>query len=170
MALILALILTTAAVQQTSVERRVPVEVFQVIELPVTITDTALVKTKDGYLLKCLLSNNSEFRALGLKYSLAVVDSMNVTTAIVTRNEGLKLAEFQTKSLTFRTPIKLKMKADERLVLMLEQVISIDYVWEVMKAKEALAVYIAGDYSIAPRVLRSLNLVDSPPPLPRVIY
>lgn len=170
MALILALILTTAAGQQTPVERQVSVEVFQVIELPITIADAALVKTKGGYLLKCLLSNNSEFRALGLRYSLAVVDSMNSTTAIVNRNEGLKLAEFQTKNVTFRTPIKLKMKSDERLVLMLEQVISIDYVWEVMKAKEDLALYIAGDYSVVPRVQRSLNLVDSPPPIPRVIY
>ena len=163
MTLILALILTTAAGQQTPAERRIPVEVFQVTELPVTISDTALIKTKDGYVVKCVLSNNSEFRALGLRYSLAVIDSMNVTTAIISRNEGLKLAEFQTKSLTFRTPVKLKMKSDDRLVLMLEQVISTDYMWDVMKAKEAMAAYIAGDYSVVPRVQRSINLVDAPP-------
>ena len=163
MSLILALILITAAGQQTPAERRVPIEVFQVIELPVTISDTALIQTKDGYLLKCVLSNNSEFRALGLRYALAVIDSMNVTTAILSRDEGLKLAEFQTKSHTFRTPIKLKMKSDDRLVLMLEQIISTDYMWDVMKTKEALTAYIAGDYSVVPRVQRSINLVDAPP-------
>ena len=169
MSLFFALILTTTLGQQTPVQRQVAIEVFQVMELPLTITDTALVKTKDGYLLKCLLSNNSEFRALGFRYSLAVIDSMNVTNAVVTRSEGLKLAQYKTKSLTFRTPIKMKMKTDERLVLMLEQVVSTDYLWEVVKAKEALAAYVAGDYSVVPRVLRLNNQVDAPP-RSRVIY
>jgi predicted secreted protein len=87
---------------------------------------------------------------------------MNATIAIISKNEGLTLAEFQTKNLTFKTPIKLKMKSDERLVLMLEQIISTDYVWDVMKSSEALKVYLSGDYSVPPRVLRSLNQVDAP--------
>lgn len=73
MSLLFALILTTAANQQKPVQHRVPIELFQVIDLPLTITETALVKTKDGYLLQCLISNNSEFRTVGLRYSLAVV-------------------------------------------------------------------------------------------------
>src|SRR5688500_16753916 len=120
MSLIFALILTTAVGQQTPVQHRVTVEVFQVIELPITITDTVLVKTKkERYLLKCVLSNNSEFRVVGLRYSL-IVDSMNVEKAVVTRNEGLKLAPYKAESLTFTTPIQVQMKDDERLVLMLE--------------------------------------------------
>ena len=169
MSLLLALIFTIAADQQTPAQQGVPVEVFQSIELPITMTRTALVKTKGGYLLECQISNNSEFRALGIRYSLAVVDSLNVATVVVTRDEGLKLAPSRTKSLTFRTPIKLKMKTDDRLVLMVEQIISTDYVWEVMKAKEALQAYIAGDYSVVPRVQRLRNQVDTPPAR-RVIY
>lgn len=170
MSLIFALILTTAAGQQTPVQHRVIVEVFQVIELPITITDTALVKTKkERYLVKCVLSNNSEFRVVGLRYSLIVVDSMYVAKAVVTRNEVLKLAPHKVESLTFTTPIQLQMKADERLVLMLEQVISTDYIWEVMKPQEALKAYIAGDYTVVPRVVRLTNQVDAPPRR-RVIY
>jgi hypothetical protein len=160
MSLLLALILTTVVNQQTPVQHRVPIEVVQVIGLPLTITETALVKTKDGYLLKCLISNNSEFRTLGLRYSLAVVDAMN---AVVTRNEGIKLRQSQTKSVTFKTPVKLKMKTDARLVLILEQVVSTEYVWEVVKAKDNLAAYIRGDYSVVARVLRLNNQVDTPP-------
>lgn len=163
MSLILALLLITPAAQQAPVQRQVPVDVLQVIELPVTITDAALVKTKDGYLLKGLISNNSEFRTLGVRYSLAVVDSMNETKAIVTRNEGLKLGRSQTKSITFRSPIKLQLKADERLVLIMEQVVSADYLWDVMNSKEVLAAYIAGDYSVIPRVQRVINQLDAPP-------
>jgi len=155
--------------QEAPVRRQVPVEVFQVNELPITITDTTFIKTKDGYVLKSTLSNNSEFHTTGLRYSLAVVDSMSVPNAVVARNEGLKLAEGQTKITTFRTPIKLKLKADERLVLMLEQVISSDYVWEVINANEAFKAYIAGDYSVVPRVLRVRNQVDARPGA-RMIY
>lgn len=155
--------LITVAGQEAPVQRQVPVEVFQVTELPLTLTDPTLIKTKDGYLLKCQLANNSEFEALGLRYSLAVADSMNVISAIISRNEGLRLPEFETRSLTFKTPIKLKIKSDERLVLMLDHVIGTDYLWDVMKATEALKAYLAGDYSVAPRVVRSLNQVDAPP-------
>jgi hypothetical protein len=66
---------------------------------------------------------------------------------------------------TFKTPLGLHLKGDERLVLMVEQVISTDYVWEVLQAKEALASYIAGDYSTTPHVLRVLNEVDAQTPL-----
>ena len=170
MSLIFALILTTAVGQQTPVQHRVTVEVFQVFELPISITDTALVKTKkERYLLKCVLSNNSEFRVVGLRYSLIVVDSMNSAKAVVTRNEGLKLDPYKAESLTLTTPIQLQMKDDERLVLMLEQVISTDYIWEVMKPKEAWMAYIAGDYAVVPRVVRLTNQVDAPPRR-RVIY
>ena len=170
MSLIFALILTTAVGQQTPVQHRVNVEVFQVIELPITITETALVKTKkERYLLKCVLSNTSEFPVVGLRYSLIVVDSMNLEKAVVTRNEGFKLAPYKAESLTFATPIRLQMKDDERLVLMLEQVISTDYIWEVKNPKEALTAYIAGDYAVVPRVVRLTNQVDTPPRR-RVIY
>jgi hypothetical protein len=46
---------------------------------------------------------------------------------------------------------------------MLEQTISSETIWEVMKAKEALEAYAKGDYSVVPRVLRGPNQVDVPP-------
>jgi hypothetical protein len=73
------------------------------------------------------------------------------------------------RSVTFKTPLRLNLKGDERVVLMVEQVISTDYVWEVVQAKEALASYIAGDFSTTPRVLRVLNQVDAPFPI-RIVY
>ena len=170
MSLVFALILTAAAGQQTSAQHRVMVEVFQIIELPITITDTVLVKTeKESYLLKCGLSNNSGFQVVGLRYSLIVVDSMNVPKAVITKNEGLKLAPYKAESVSFTTPIQLQMKEDERLVLMLQHVVSTDYFWEVMKPKEALTAYLAGDYAVVPRVVQLTNQVDAPP-RPRVIY
>ncbi|HEY2961250.1 MAG TPA: hypothetical protein VGJ37_02470 [Pyrinomonadaceae bacterium] len=160
--LVLALVVTASVVSAQSVEVPVIPEVFQVFELPITITNPALVKTKNGYVLKCSLANGSESRELGFRYSLAVVDAANEARIIVNRSEGFALAPYQTKNVTFRTPLRLNLKGDERLVLMVEQLVSTDYVWEVLQAKEALASYAAGDYSTTPRVLRVLNQVDAP--------
>ena len=163
MSILLALILVTAANQQTPSQQRVPVEVFQVNELPITVTETELVGTNHGYLLKCVVSNNSEFRALGIRYSMILVDGMQKVNAVVTRSEGLKLRQSQIKGATFKIPIRWKIKPNDRLVLMLEQVVSTDYIWQVVKAKENLEAYIAGDYSVVPRVQRLSNQVDTPP-------
>ncbi len=151
--------------QQEQQQEQTAVEVFQVLEMPITTTDATLIKTKNGYLLKCGLANSTEFRKLGLRYSLAVIDSMNATSAIVSRNEGFRLAPYQTKTITFKTPLRLNLKGDERFVLMVEQVVGTDYVWDVLKSKDSLAAYIGGDYSVMPRVLRVSNHVDSLMPL-----
>ena len=162
-----AFIPRVAAAQQQ--QEQTAVEVFQVLEMPITTTDASLVKTKNGYLLKCVLANSTEFRQLGLRYSLAVIDSMNATSAIVSRNEGFRLAPYQTKTITFKTPLRLNLKGDERFVLMVEQIVSTDYVWDVLKSKDSLAAYIGGDYSVMPRVMRVSNHVDSIMP-PRIMF
>ena len=136
-------------------------DVFQVVEIPLTLTNPLLVRTKNGYLLKCSLANSSEYRELGFRYSIALIDTE--TKIIVTRSEGFRLAPDEIKIVTFRTPLKLSLKGDERLVLMVEQLVSTDYVWEVIQAKEALMSYANGDYSTPPRVLRVLNQVDARP-------
>ena len=160
--MILALVISLFLAQQPPVPRELPIEVFEVSELPIAATDTVLVETKHGYLLKSALTNSSEFSQLGLRYSLAVVDSTNVTNTIITRSEGLRLAPYQTRRITFKSPIRLNLKGDERFVLMLEEAVSTDYVWQVLKAKQSLAAYIAHDYSTTPTVLRVLNQVDAP--------
>lgn len=151
---------SVAGVNAQSADVPVVPEVFQVLEMPLTLTNPVLVKIKNGYVLKCSLVNTSEFRELGFRYSIAVVDTE--TKIVATRSEGFRLAPDETKIVTFRTPLRLSLKGGERLVLMVEQLVSTDYVWEVLQAKEALTNYAAGDYSITPRVLRVLNQVDAP--------
>lgn len=146
------------------------VEVFQVFELPLTIINPVLVKAKGGYLLQCSLANVSEFRELGLRYSLAVVDSSDgVKRRVISLNEGLALPPYQTRDVTFKTPLNLKLNGGERLVLMLEQLYSTEYVWNVLNTKDALMAYTNGDYSILPQVLRIRNQVDAPIQ-PRLLY
>jgi hypothetical protein len=81
----------------------------------------------------------------------------------VNRTEGFSLRAYDTKTLTFKTPIKLKPNEGERFLLMIEQVISRESIWEVVKAKDVLEAYAGGDYSVVPTVLRVPNQVDAPP-------
>ena len=58
---------------------------------------------------------------------------------------------------------KFKMKEGNRLVLMLEQVLGVEAIWEVIKPRDALEAYLKGDYSIQPQIMRVANYVDAPP-------
>jgi hypothetical protein len=146
-----------------------PVEVFQVLNLPLSVHEALLVKAEKGYVLKIRLSNSTESKMMGFRYSLTVIDSTNTPLPVASRTEGFSLAPYAMKSFTFKTPIAFKPKGGDRLVLMVEQNISRDSIWDVLKAKEALAAYAKGDYSIVPTVLRVANAVDSPPGPPQVI-
>lgn len=156
---------------QTAPEQRnIAVESFQVLELPVNITNVSLLETDKGYLLKCSLANSSDSEILGLRYLLLLVDSNNVVRSAIARSEGFKLAGYAIKNLTFRNPLKLKLKRGARLELMLEQVVGYESIWDVLKARQALEAYSSGDYSMMPQVLRSSNQVDAPLRTPRTIY
>jgi hypothetical protein len=157
--------------QNNSAERRdVPIEVFQVLDLPLTVHEAALVKSEKGYLLRLTVANSAELKMIGLRYSLITINSDSKPQIRVNRTEGYSLAPYKTKSLTFNTPIKLKPKDGERLVLMLEQVVSRESIWEVVKAKDALEAYARGDFSVMPAVMRVANAVDSPPDLRSPIF
>jgi hypothetical protein len=147
-----------------------PVEVFQVYELPLNVHQASLRKTERGYFLKLSIGNSTEHKMIGLRYSLASIDSRNKLQPLVSRTEGFSMPAYDSKALTFKTPLKLNPKDGERLVLMVEQVISHESIWDVMKAKDALEAYARGDYSIAPTVLRVLNQVDAPPGVRAPIY
>jgi hypothetical protein len=145
------------------------VEVFQVLDLPVTVHEALLVKSeRGGYLVKLALGNSADVKLVGLRYSLVTIDSKNQMQLLVNRIEGFALPAYASKTLTFKTPIRFKAKG-ERLVLMVEQVLSPEWIWEVVKAKDALETYIRGDYSVMPTVMKVINQVDSPE-YPRVIY
>jgi hypothetical protein len=139
------------------------IEVFQVFDLPLSIHEASLTKNERGYLLQLSLSNSSDLKILGLRYSLVSIDARNEVQIRVNRTEGFSAPAYGMKTLTFKTPIKLKQKDGERFLLMIEQVISRESIWEVVKAKDAIEAYARGDFSVVPTVLRVPNQVDSPP-------
>ena len=139
------------------------IEVFPVLDLPLNVHEASLTKSERGfYFLKLSLANSSELKIIGLRYSLASIDSRNQLQPLVNRTEGFSVPAYGMKTLTFKSPIKFKQKGGERLLLMIEQVISRESIWEVVKAKDALEAYARGDYSVTPTVLRVANQVDAP--------
>jgi len=141
----------------------VTVDVFQVLDLPLNVHEASLTKTERGQFLRLALGNSSDVKIIGIRYSLISIDARNQVQIRVNRTEGFSVPAYGTKTLTFKTPIRLKGKDGERFILMIEQVVSRESIWEVVKAKEALESYARGDFSVAPTVLRVPNQVDSPP-------
>jgi len=148
----------------------ISIEVFQVLDLPLSIHQASLTKSERGHFLQLSLSNSSDLKILGLRYSLASIDARNQLQIRVNRTEGFSLPAYDMKTLTFKTPIKLKQKDGERLLLMIEQVISRESIWEVVKAKDTIEAYARGNFSVVPTVLRVANQVDAPPMVPGPIY
>ena len=146
------------------------IEVFQVLELPLTVHEASLVKSERGYLVKLEVGNSSEEKLVGLRYSLVMLDSKNQMQLLVNRNEGCSVLPYASKTLTFKTSLRSKPKDSERFILMVEQVISPEWIWEVVKAKDALEAYARGDFSVMPAVMRMLNQVDAPHVPGRVFY
>ena len=152
-----------SCLNMTAQSDALPIEVFQVLDLPLSIHEASLTKSERGHLLQLSLSNSSDLKVLGLRYSLVSIDARDQVQIRVNRTEGFSVRAYDMKTLTFKTPIKLKLKDGERLLLMIEQVISRESIWEVVKAKDAIEAYARGDFSVVPTVLRVPNQVDSPP-------
>ena len=146
------------------------VEVFQVVDLPLTVHEAALTKTDKSFFLKLALGNSLELKMIGLRYSLVTINAKNELHFIANRVEGFSLPAYATKTVTFKTPLKFKVKDGERLAVMVEQVVSRETIWEVVKAKDAFEAYARGDYSVVPVVLRVANQVDSPPGQLRMFF
>ena len=146
------------------------VEVFQVVDLPLTVHEASLIKTDKGLFLKLALGNSLDLKMIGLRYSLVTINSKNELHFIANRVEGFSLPAYESKTVTFKTPLKFKAKDGERLAVMVEQVVSRETIWEVIKAKDAFEAYARGDYSVVPVVLRVANQVDSPPGQLRMFF
>ena len=147
----------------------IAVEAVQVTELPVSVHEVVLAKTRRGYVLRCSVSNNSSDQIIGLDYVLLVIDSNDATRKVFNAMEGFKLKGYATKTFNFQSPLRFEVSDGDRLFLMPHRVFSREYVWEVLKVKKALEAYASGDYSVTPEVVRVLNLYDAPPQT-RIIY
>src|SRR6185369_12299657 len=122
---------------RTYSENAVSIEVFQVLDLPLTVHEASLVKSERAYVVKLAVGNSSEEKLVGLRYSLVTIDSKNQMQLLVNRNEGCAVPAYESRTLIFKTPIRFKPKGGERLVLMVDQVMSPIWIWDVVKAKEA---------------------------------
>jgi hypothetical protein len=133
-----------------------------VADLPVSVSEAVLTKTRNGYVLKCAISNNSENQITGLDYALLVIDANNAEKKVVSASESFKLKGYATKTLTSKIFLNLEAGEGYRLFLIPHRVFSSDSVWEVLKVNKALEAHASGDYSVSPEVVRALNLLDAP--------
>lgn len=153
---------SAAGLRDPSIATEIVIDVFQIYNLPVAISSASLRKTKRGDSLKFVIANNSNEQILGVRYWLLVVDSANKVRRATDQSEGLKLDAYAARAISFPSPPRFRTAADDRVFLVLAQVIGRDSIWEVQQAKIALLAYVKGDGYTMPNVLRLLNQVDSP--------
>ncbi|MCM3869336.1 MAG: hypothetical protein ND895_01395 [Pyrinomonadaceae bacterium] len=147
---------------------QLPVEVMAVLELPAYVTNPILIRTEKGYRLNFQISNSTDDRILGFTYLLLVFDSAGKLRTLGSRGLALELDGYATKDLTLRVPGKLEIGSSHRTMLIIQQVIGRESVWEVLNAQAMVEAHVRGDH-VAPEVKQVLDQVDSPPRL-RVIY
>ena len=153
---------SATAVQEPPVQLEIPIDVLPVDGLPLGIGNASFRKTRKGEWLKLSISNSSDEQILGVRYWLLVVDSNNKVRRAIDQSESLKLDAYSAKAVSLPAPLRWKTAADDRVFLVLAQVIGRDSIWEVQQAKNALLAYVKGDSYTMPNVLRMLNQVDSP--------
>ena len=151
-----------SGLQDPSISQEISIDVFQIYSLPLSISNASFRKTKRGDAIKLFISNSANEQILGVRYWLVVVDSANKVRRAVDQSEGLKLDAYSAKAVSIPAPPRLKTGPDDRIFLVLAQVIGRDSIWEVQQAKSALLAYVKGDGYTMPVVLRLLNQVDSP--------
>ena len=142
--------------------RVAPIEVVQVLEQPVNLSEAVLAKTDNGYVLKCSISNNLGTAIIGLDYMLLVIDPNNSKQAILSGSEEFKLKGHATKNLVSKTPLVPNLSQGYRVILIPHRVFDPYSIWEVQKAVDALKAFASGDYSVMPQATRVTNLVDTP--------
>jgi hypothetical protein len=146
------------------------VEVVQVLEHPLNLSDVVLANTDKGYVLKCSISNNLGTQINGMDYLLLVIDANNSKEAILSVSEKLQIKGHDTKNFVSKTAFGLNVTQGYRLILIPNRVFDGESIWEVPKAGAVLEAFASGDYSITPRATRVTNLVDTPIGSARIIY
>ena len=86
------------------------VEVFQVLDLPLTVHEASLVKSERGYLVKLAVGNSSEVKLAGLRYSLVTIDSKNQMQLLVNRNEGFAVPAIRIQNFDFQNTTQVQTK------------------------------------------------------------
>jgi hypothetical protein len=139
----------------------IPIDTLPIDNLPLGISEASFRKTKKGESLKLSIANSSDEQIFGVRYWLLIVDSANKVLRVVDQSENVKFEAYSAKTVSFPAPSG-KVSDDDRIFLVVAQVIGRNSIWEVQQAKTALLAYAKGDPYATPNVVRMLNQVDSP--------
>jgi len=113
-----------------------PIHFFDVPEMPLIIKDTILISASGGYILKCSVSNLSDEHIMGFRLMLLVLDSTGRMRDTVSWVEGVELADYSLEQLSLKLPLKLKVRANDRLVMTVKMVFGEKSVWGAVKQKK----------------------------------
>ncbi len=141
-------------------------EVLDLPEMPIGIEPFSLGQSTEGYDLLCSVINRSDDRVLGLGLLVLVVDEKGETRGGSKWSERIELTGLSRKESTLHLPVKLRIRSSDRVVLMVEQVIGRETIWNAAKAREALQRHVSGEAYTAPEVQQMSNRHDGKEAVP----
>lgn len=151
--------LTRASADDTK-RQQTFVDFFDLPDMPLRIDDATLSKIDGGYVLKCSAVNRSDEQLFGLGLVMLIFDSSGQPRGGVGLMQRAPLASYASKEFSFELPLKLKVKADDHVALIVEQVIGRETIWRVLKAEDALKAYLTTGQYVIPEVKQVSNQFD----------
>lgn len=138
----------------------IAVEFFDIIEMPVMVDAAAVSFSDKAQVLKGSAVNRSSESLIGYHFILFIVDSAGKVRSQHSWSERLMLDGVTIRRFSVALPKKLKIKAGERVVMGIDQVIGAKWIWQAVKGEEALRAYCVSGASEMPEVRRVENYVD----------
>ena len=140
-----------------------PVDFYDVPEMPLAITSAELRKAGDADAVEFSATNRSGERLAGLRLILLVVSPAGKVRGRTSWVERIGLGIGSTSEHSSKVPARIRMKAGDRVVLAVEQVIGEESIWKVINAKDAFTAYAMHAPPVPPDVRRVSNNVDVGP-------
>lgn len=164
--LLLSFVLTPTllwASGSTTTSQHLPVDFYEVAEMPLTITSAELRRSGDADALTFSVTNRSSERLMGLRLILIVVDPTGKLRSRTGWMERIDLEINATDDYSSKLSAKMKIRPGDRVVLTMEQVIGRESIWKVINAKEAFTAYASNTRHVMPDVRQVSNNVDVSP-------
>jgi len=144
---------------------------FDVAELPVRIDEPKLEADGKRINITCAVANRQSEELLGFRFLLLVFDASGKLRTRVSWTERSVLSGFSIKRTRLQPTGIGNLRAGDRLMLGIDEVIGRETIWHATGEEKALRAYVRGNHDVVPEVQTAPNKYDSPPaqlPLIRV--
>ena len=141
---------------------RAVVEYFEQDDLPIRVSNGALVKKQGFEELTGRIANLSDEQVSGVVFLMIALTEDGKISGRISWVEKLDLEAGELRAAVIRLPKKISVPLNGKLVLGVDEIFGHRSIWIASKVEQALEAYGTGATVSTPRIKRVTNLVDSP--------